>query len=105
MFEEARRRETPDTWNAVPDGWDPDPYGSRIEKGDAKSLAMLREVNGFLPKLPAHNKPAAVLIVNYHPALLKGPHGSAIRRELDGINRNGGRVGVYAYESDNARKL
>jgi hypothetical protein len=104
MFEEARRNELPEAWYAFPDGWDPAPYGSRIAEGDTKSLAMFREVNGFLPKLPAHNKPAAVLIVGYHPALLKGPHGGAIRRELAAIDKNGPRVGVYTSESDNGRK-
>ncbi|MEU9843166.1 hypothetical protein AB0C69_28535 [Actinomadura sp. NPDC048032] len=104
MFEEARKRGMPETWYGVGDGWDPSPTYRRIVMGDAKSLDMFREVNGFLPKLPVHDKPAAVLIVCYHPALLKGPHGSAIRRELTAIDKNGQRVGVYVEESDNARK-
>lgn len=106
MFDNARRLGIPDSWIALPSGYSAG-VGTyeRVATGASQSLKMLREVNGFLGKLPRHRDTAAILIVSYPEELLSDSrHGRDIKREIDAINKKGPKVGVRCTTTEDVRR-
>jgi hypothetical protein len=86
-------------WVAIPDGYKSTlGYHSRTATGGRETLAMLRDIANEMKQLPSDG--TTYLVLDYSTALLNDPkHGRDIKRQIEDIERKGGKVGVYAYTS------